>query len=586
MLRSLQNILFTSIRNPVFWFGLFIVIFSFNQFFNDPDNQVIRSDGRGYYAYLPAIITYNDASFESSVTAEQSYKGEGKIPHYLFKTKHGTVQNKYFPGVAVLQTPFYLMATFTTWVSGQAIDGYSPTFEFFFQVGSMFYVVLGLILFTSLLNKLFSDQKKLLKWLIPALYILTPLFYYSTDTLSLSHLYSFFLFGLFANLILKIKNGAGPILFLLLGIVLGMIVLVRPTNFLIILIIPFLLQDRSSLNTFVSELFKHKAKKFIFGTIGFLSMIAIIILIWKWESGRWFVWGYGGEGFNFFHPQFFASLFSFRVGLFLQTPILFLSIFGLVYLYRTNKFQLFWWLIYFIINVWVISSWWCWDYESAFGNRPYTEHLLFMILPLMFLLKKKRKLILPILGLLLIVGAIRITLYNTESMTNQRFTKSNYIASLAFWNESNFDRWNFTLSCQPFGEKIKETTLFESAAVQEVTTKDIYLCGGRMDLDQPRTNERFYYRVELEKRVTKAPLENVSLVIDASNSKTGEIYYLAVPLYNDKLEGVNDWAPLVFQGQILDNFQKYDQLKIYIWNRDGKEFELRNVKIIAEEYKS
>lgn len=586
MLQKLLNHFKKSISNPIFWFGLLLVIFSFNQFFTDEDHHVIRSDGRGYYAYLPAIITYNDASFESSVEAEQRYIGEAKIPHYLFKTENGTVQNKYFPGVAVLQTPFYLMATITSWISGQPINGYSPTFEFFFQLGSMFYVILGMILFTSLLNKLFPDQKKVLKWLIPALYILTPLFYYSTDTLSLSHLYSFFLFGLFANLILMIRGGASSKLYLLLGIVLGLVALVRPTNVLIVLIIPFLLQDRSSLFSFIGELFRNKAKKFLLGTVGFLAMIAIVFVIWKWESGKWFVWGYGGEGFNFLKAQIYASLFSFRVGLFLQTPVLFLSIIGLIYLFRSNKFQAFWWLLYFVVNVWVISSWWCWDYESAFGNRPYTEHLIFMILPLMFLLQKRLKLALPILGLLFIVGLIRITAYNSGSMTIQRFTKSNYLSSLAFWNESNFDRWNYTRSCQPFGEKINETTLFERAEEFNVTSKDIYLCGGRMELHQPRTNERFYYRVELEKRVSDVPLENVSLVIDASNSKTGELYYLAVPLYNDKLEGLNSWAPLVFEGQILDNFQKYDQLKIYIWNRDGKEFELRNVKVVMEEYKS
>jgi hypothetical protein len=82
------------------------------------------------------------------------------------------------------------------------------------------------------------------------------------------------------------------------------------------------------------------------------------------------------------------------------------------------------------------------------------------------------------------------------------------------------------------------------------------------------------------------PLEDVSLVVDAKNKKTGENYYRAVPLHNDKLAGVNTWDYIEFSGLIPDNLQKFDNVNIYIWNRGGKKFKVRNLIFVLEEYKS
>ncbi|MFT6443044.1 MAG: hypothetical protein ACJASM_002602 [Salibacteraceae bacterium] len=374
--------------------------------------------------------------------------------------------------------------------------------------------------------------------------------------------------------------------FLGLGLTLGMIVLVRPTNLVIILIIPFLLGNTEGLRMFWRQLFKNRAKNFIYGTAGALLIIFNLFLIWKWESGSWLVWSYGGEGFTFLSPHIIASLFSFRVGLFVHTPILILSIVGLVYLYKSNTFQAFWWALYFIVNCWVISSWWAWDYESAFGNRPYTEHLIFILLPLFTLLQKRKVWTYSFIGLFFIVGLIRISTFNSGFMVNQKFTSKNYFVSLAFWKDANFDRWAYPKSCHPFGERTKELVLREQKGELQINSNDLFNLSGKATLPLPRTTERLYFRVVLDKMTTDVPLEDVLLVVDARNEKTGASYYRAVPLHNDRLEGVNEWAHVEFESLIPDNLQTLESLNIYIWNKGRKQFKIKNFKIILEEYKS
>ena len=168
-----------SISSPVFWFGLFLVFFSFYNYSGREETQAIRSDMRGYYSYLPAILSHNDPSFQKCLEAEAQYLQGKKNQNYLVKTENGGVHNKYFPGVALLQSPFYAMATAISWMTGIPTDGYSATYQLFLQIGATFYAILGLLLFYSLLKNLFPEQKTLIRWLLPVLYLATPLFHSS-----------------------------------------------------------------------------------------------------------------------------------------------------------------------------------------------------------------------------------------------------------------------------------------------------------------------------------------------------------------------------------------------------------------------
>jgi len=578
--------LIRALKNPVVLFGLFMLLFSLYKTLSDDPKYIIRSDGRGYYAYLPALAIFNDSSFDASLNAELDYIGKNQAPKYLVRTEDGDIHNKYFPGVAVLQAPFFVLATAVSWIAGQPIDGYSEIYSFFFYFGSLFYVILGLFLFHKVLLALFPNARNKIAWLIPIFYIATPIFHYSINTPSFGHLYSFFLFAWFARITLQLKNSPTRSRFLLLGIALGLIVMVRPTNVLIVFALPILLGDLESFKSFFRQIFEKRGRNFIIGILGFGSVLSLLFLIWKWESGNWLVWSYGGEGFNFTYPEFFPTLFSFRIGLFVHTPILILAVVGAIYIYRRNAFRFLFWFVYLLLITFIISAWWCWDYESPFGNRPFTEHLVFLLLPLVPLVIDKKRWITGMLMLFALIGGLRIWSFNSGYMQNQRFTSSNYFSSLAVWNSDNVDRWNYTRSCKPYGEKIDVIVMLDKPEIFNVSPDQEFLYMAEAALHKPRSDERFYYRVELHKRVSDVPFSDVYLVIDAKNETTGKRYYYATELFNDRFEGQEEWSELTFEGTINDNLQEYDKVGIYIWNLGGQKFSLRKTRFTLEEYKN
>ena len=572
------------LKNPLIWFLFLILGYSaYKNFKFNEINNVLTSDGRGYYVYLPAILIFD--SFEKSSEVEKSYFKNEIDQYYLFKDSNGRIFNKYFPGVSLMQLPFFLFACLLAWLFNLPLDGYSTIFLYLFYVGGLAYSISAYYLFNKFLIK-FYTEKSFNKWLVPIFYSATPLLFYSFNTISFSHLYSFFLFVIFSLQVIKLKDEYSFKGVFYLGLIVGLIFLVRPTNILIIFIIPFLLVDYDSLKSFFKKLMEEKGKGFILGLIGFLSLFFVLLLVWKWQSGSWIVWSYNGEGFNFNKSQLLNCLFSFRTGLFIQTPILIFSILSVILLFKNNKYQNSMWIIYFIITSWVISCWWCWDYESSFGNRAFSEHMMFTLLPILPLIFRYKFIIYYFLLAFSILGVIRYFEKENNFMNDQRFTSSNYFESLKFWENKNKNRWNFTKSCIPYGRMLNSKIILEDSQIHTIKENDEFIYGAIDSLLKPRTSERYYYRVELEKQTKEKSFEGVMLVIDAFNTDLSKRYYKTIDLFNDRLEGKKYWKKLEFEGMIHDNFQEFDNVKIYIWNQGKKRFKIRNCKIVIEKFKS
>lgn len=573
------------VKNPFHWFIGFIIVFSIFRFLsNDSVKNIIYSDGRGYYAYLPALFIYDDGSFEKSYQAEKMYHVGENLQLYLYKNEEGKRYNKYFPGVAILQLPFFALATFTSWVINEPITGYSNIFYFYFLLGSIFYSITGVLLFKRCLALLVPNYIAQLNWMIPLLFISTPLLYYFINTPSYTHHYSFFLFGLFTYSVLELKQKMTSKNVLLIGLTLGLIILVRPTNGIVVLMVPFILGDVNSFKDAVRLLFS-SMQLLLTLFVSFFIFFSIIFFIWRWETGSWIVWSYNGEGFNFLHPQFFSCLFSFRIGLFVHTPVLLLSILGIYFFLKRNSFQAFFWSLFFILICWIFSSWWCWDFLSNYGNRPYTEHLFFIMIPIFYLYDRFSKTTRICLILFALIGGIRYYSITSGAMSSQRFTKENYFESLIVWKKENKGRWQFTKVSPPFGSKINEFVLFNDTNQYEIKPVNEFTLTSVGKLSKPRSNERIYYQIELEKQNTEKRTEGIFLVIDAYSKNGEKRYYKAVELFNDRLEGFGNWVKLEFSDQIYDNFQEFDEVKIYLWNVGKKHFFIRKMKVKIGFYK-
>lgn len=574
------------IQQPLWWSIGIVLFLGFTHLLEESNfKSVIRSDGKGYYSYLPALFLFNDPTYEQTMGAERKYQGKDFNPLYLYKTTDGKIVNKYFPGIALLQTPFFAAATGFAWLTGREMDGYSTSYHTFYFLGGLLYAILGLILFHRTIRLRYPDNTKSTRYLLIVALLGSPLIYYLTLRQDLGHLYSFFAFGLFSYLVLQMRVQLTGKKMFFLGLVTGLIVLIRPTNIVIVLLIPFLLGDAKTTAHFFRTVFLHNKKLLALGLLGFVLLFSLLLLVWKWQTGGWWIWSYSGEGFDFLHPHLFDVLFSFRVGVFVHTPLVLIAVFSTYYLYKQNRFSFLFWWIYFIVNLWIISSWWCWDYESPFGNRPFTEHLFFLLLPLAHVLEKKSKWVPALLSMLLLLQIVRYSQIHSGFYKDQRFTAASYFKSLQPFKPENKARWKFTRSCPPYGKRIKHQLLLERPMERVVSQSDEYLYLTESKLAKPRTTERHYFRVTLERKSTDPPLEDVFLVVDATHSESPKRYYRTMPLYHDKWSPSNEWEFVQLEGTIYDTFQDFDKVGIYLWNPGGNHFSIRNVRFELDTYK-
>ena len=348
---------------------------------------IISSDGLGYYAYLPALLIDHDISYHKVTEREKKILGyERYEPGYLVKYGERVV-NKYFAGEALLLLPFFLTATFISWVAGIEISGYSFFFQLLTGLGAFFYLFLGLYYLKKILQHI-KIQPILTAIIIATILLGTNLFYYSLWQPCMSHVYSFFAINgalwYFCRTIQnpKLKN------IILAGLFLGLTVLIRPTNGIIILLIPFLFNTSEEARLTAVFLSKRRISFLLF-FVAFMIVFSIQFILWHIQTGHWFIWSYKDEGFLFRHPQIINELFSYRKGLFIYTPLIFLSLLGCFRLFHHDFTRFFSVISFFVISTYIISSWWNWYYGDSFGARAFIDYYGIYALLLAILLNHK-----------------------------------------------------------------------------------------------------------------------------------------------------------------------------------------------------
>ena len=175
----------------------------------------------------------------------------------------------------------------------------------------------------------------------------------------------------------------------------------------------------------------YEKKHLILGLLGFFGMISIQLIIYKISTGNFLVYSYQNQGFDFLSPHFIDILFSYRKGLFLYTPLLFISLIGSYFLWNESRFQFYSWFSFFIFITYIFSSWYMWYYGGSFSSRVYVEYLpLFMILLAKAItgIKKtiNKKLFIGVIVLLIIVCQIQIYQYRYFQIHWSKMTKEQY----------------------------------------------------------------------------------------------------------------------------------------------------------------
>jgi hypothetical protein len=287
---------------------------------------IISSDGLGYYAYLPALLIDHDVTYQKVTQREQKILGRNRYtPSYLEKSGDRVV-NKYFAGEALLLFPFFLLATFFSWIGGIEISGYSFFYQLFTGLGALFYLFIGLYYLRKILHFL-KIQPILTAILLVTIVLGTNLFYYSMWQPCMSHVYSFFAINGFLWFSCRTIRDPKIKFIMLAGLFLGLTVLIRPTNGIVIFLLPFLVTTKEEALGLTGFLNKNKQAVLLFLGV-FTLLMSIQFILWHIQTGHWFIWSYKDEGFHFRNPQFENVLFSYRKGLFIYTPLILLALLG------------------------------------------------------------------------------------------------------------------------------------------------------------------------------------------------------------------------------------------------------------------
>lgn len=347
---------------------------------------VLTSDARGYYAYLPAVFVYHDLNFQFFEEIENGkYKDE--LIYYDYRANHkGIPINKYFSGTAICELPFFLIADFLSEPLGYERDGYSKIYMICMTFPAVLYVWLGMLWCNALMRKY---EVHALHRVIALLAIVfgTNLFLYTVHEPGMSHVYSF---AIVSGFLLTMKRWfiSGDRKNLLLGaLALGLIVLIRPVNGLIILALPFLAGSLSNLKASLLGLIQ-KWKITMVAALLFAAIAAIQPLIYYISARTFWIYSYGSEGFNFTDPHILDFLISYKKGFFLYAPITLIAIVSSMIWWKRGAFERYSLLGFLLAIVYMLASWWNWWYGGSFGARPMIEYLPFFALMLALGLKE------------------------------------------------------------------------------------------------------------------------------------------------------------------------------------------------------
>lgn len=414
-------------------FILLYVILNTKQWQRD---NVIVSDGIVYYEYLPAAFIFNDLSFNFTNNLPADFDGTIWIET---NKETGVKLPKTSLGLSYMYMPFFFLGHITANFTGFTTYGYSEPYGLFLCIGIWFYVFLSLFYLRKILLFYFSDAVTTLTLI--SILLATNLFYYTTIASTMSHGYSFCLFVFFIYHTIKWHQTKSWKTALFLGIIAGLISIIRPTNALIAIV--FIL-----FNVFSLESLKAKIILFWKYRVQILVLIVAALLVWspqiaywKYFTGHYFYFSYGEERFYFNNPHILDGLFSYRKGWLLYTPIMVFAVLGIGFLFKFKKEWALAISIFTALNIYVAYSWWCWWYGGSFGSRPMVESYALMAIPLaMFYnwLEQKHHL-LRYVSIFIIVLATALNLFQTQQ--TKTCLHWDGMTKEAYW--SNFTKWGY-----------------------------------------------------------------------------------------------------------------------------------------------
>ena len=344
----------------------------------------IAWDVSGYYMYLPAIFIYKDikgCKFVDEIL--EKYHPTPDFQQAFIHEKSNNYVMKYSIGQAIQYSPFFFIAHF--WASSSSIypaDGFSFPYQFMISMESLIIAFIGLYYLRKYLILYFKETTVSLT-LLGIVFGSNYLNYAAIDG-AMTHSPLFTIYAILIYLtILFYKN---PTYFksILIGLLVGMAALIRPTEILSF-IIPVLwgmnfLSKESILDR--ADLFKKHFPKLIIAVICCILVGSIQLFYWKYVSGDWIVYSYQDQGFSWLKPHILNGIFSYRSGWLVYSPLMVFSLIGFYWLFKNKKNIFYTTFSFSVLFIYVAFSWDIWWYGGSFGQRTMVQAYPILAFPL------------------------------------------------------------------------------------------------------------------------------------------------------------------------------------------------------------
>lgn len=607
-------------KNPILKAVLLIIVLFIiiNNLIFFPSN-VLCWDVFGYYLYLPLKFIYHDLGLQDESIVHsilEQYNNSGTF-YQALRLPEGHYVMKYSMGLSILYSPFFFIGHIIAKLSGYAADGFSTPYQFSIFFGAIIYSILAIIILSKVLIRFFSER-------ISAIVLIIIVFstnYMIHITMSgqnaNAHNYLFLAYSLILWLTIlwhesyKIKH------IVLLAIVCGLAILSRPSE-IVCLAIP-LFWGITDKKTFIK-----KIKLLLSNYYQILIFVAILAIIgsfqfiyWKIQTGKFLFNSYGGnagEGFEFFNPYLLKVLFSFRKGWLIYTPVMMFAIIGFIPMYRKNKINFLALFVFFIFNLYIVSSWSNWWYTQSFSQRSLIPSYPVMAIPigyfLIWLLEQKKTI--KISGMVVMVCLSMLNIFQTIQYANgtihgDRMTREYYFAVFgklksseedkklllvdrsmdvieSFSNESDYIARSFkVLDFEDFDirDNLPVNSGFNSFQLDSV---NIYSPTIESTYEQLTKRDHAWIKVTAFVFPTEDKIQNPFSLVVHFNHNDYPYKYKAFDSETMDLQ-INQWNKITYFYLTPQVRKLYDNLKVYFWNRGTSKVYIDDLQVEVLEKK-
>jgi hypothetical protein len=572
-----------------------------------PVENIISWDVFGYYLYLPATFIYHDLGLKDLSWVHQlidQYHNTSTF-YQAFLGPEGNVVIKYSCGMALFYSPFFFIAHFLAPSLGFAADGLSLPYQYAMVIGGLLYSLAGMFLLRRVLLKFFGDA--LTAFILLLIILGTNYLEMAYAGGLLTHNILFALYPLVLLYTIKWYSLPKPKTAFVLGLVIGLITLVRPTDGIIVLI-PLLwgLISKNSLK----ERFQLLKKEYI-SVMGVVAGIILVVLpqlvYWKIMTGDFIYYSYinPGEGFDFLNPHTWNFLFSFRKGWLIYTPVMFFALAGFFIIWKKRR-DIFWALFTFtLLYIFIVSSWSCWWYACSFSARPMVQAYPVLAITMGFMFQKIRVLKISRSMVFYFIAMVLLTLNIFQHwqysfgwiLDGYRMTAPYYFRvfgkthlepgdrdlllversaeSVEYFTDSTaytgriIQFYDFEKADQDYASKKIDTLAHSGTSCLRMDSTFIYSPGLTMQYKELTRKDHNWIRASVWVYSPLDPKDNpMSLVVTFTHGKGGNYQYRTIDLDNPALGfKAGSWNLLSMDYMTPEVRSAKDNLSVYCWLR-------------------